>query len=152
MTEVAGMKFDALAQGIHGRRFGQIARVDILDVIELPFDPRNVDRLAAATLFVLENEDRTVVAEQIDQLEPVLETFVRHGLVILAGVVLEQVQGTLGQKELVSSVIDFLPAEVPHIETKTPLLVEREFVAMDGYSLGRFVFLRQRDTRLKEPP
>ena len=72
-------------------------------------DAADVDGLAAAILLVLEDQRRAVPAKDIDQLQPILKAFVRYRLVVFTSVIDEHVERAVGQKELVSGVIDLLP-------------------------------------------
>jgi len=64
-------------------------------------------------LFVFDNKDRAVVAEQFDDVEPVVEIGV-----VLTGINDNSVEGALGEKKLVGRVVDFLSAKVPNISSE----------------------------------
>ena len=72
--------------------------------------------------------------------------------VVFASVIDEHVKGVLGQEELVSSVINLLTAEVPHIEPKRPTMVADEVLPVDVDAASRFVFPGEFEIRLIQAP
>ena len=90
MAETAGKELYGIAHLVGGRGVLQIAAIDILDIVVTTLDTADVDRLTTAALLVLKNQYRAVSAEDIDQIQPVLEPFVRDRLVVLTRVVDQQ--------------------------------------------------------------
>ena len=84
---------------------------------------------------------RAVPAKNIDQLQPILKAFVRYRLVVFTSVIDQHIKRAAGQKELVSGVIDLLPAEVPDVQAKGPSVLQLKFVPVDGNAPGRLAFL-----------
>ena len=64
-------------------------------------------------LFVFDNQNRAVVAEEFDDVEPVVKIGV-----FFAGIGNEEIEGAFGEEILMGGVIDFLSAKVPDIDTK----------------------------------
>src|SRR5262249_6063191 len=60
VAKIAGVKLNALAKFIDCSVVLQITRIAFYHVIVLALDTGNVDGLAAASLFVLKDQDRTV--------------------------------------------------------------------------------------------
>src|SRR5262245_49617012 len=92
VLKITSIKLNALAKFIRRSVVLQITRIAFYYIIVLALDPRNVDGLAAASLFVLEYQDRAVLTEQIDQLKPVFEALVRYRFVVFAGVIHQQIK------------------------------------------------------------
>ena len=61
--------------------------------------------------FVFDNQDRAVVAEEFDDVEPIVKVGV-----FFAGVGNKEIEGAFGEEILMGGVIDFLSAEVPDID------------------------------------
>ena len=78
--------------------------------VALP-DGAEVDAVAAALLAVLHDEHGAAVAEQVDDLQPVLEVGV-----LLALIGNQQVERPFGEEELVGGVVYLLTTEVPNID------------------------------------
>ena len=143
MAEVAGEILDAIAHFVGGIGFVQIAGIAFLHIVVTLPDAAEVDGLAAAILLVLEDQRRTVAAKDLDQIQPILKAFVRYGLVVLTSVINEDIERAVGQKELVSGMIDLLPAEVPDVQAEGASVLHLEFVPVDGDAPGRLTFRRQ---------
>ena len=67
--------------------------------------------VGGAGAFVLDEEDGAVVAEEADDVEPVVMVGVFFTIVGD-----EKVEGAIGEEELVGLVVDFLAAEVPEVD------------------------------------
>src|SRR5664279_2561030 len=120
MAEMAGEKLDAIAYIVGCIGFLQVA-VTALDTFE-------VNGFAAAILLVLEDQRRAVPAKDIDQLQPILETFVRYRLVVFTSVIDEDIKRAVGQKELVRGMINLLPSKVPDVQAEDPSVAQLKFV------------------------
>ncbi len=65
-----------------------------------------------------------------------------HSFTIVSCVVNQDVEGALGEEELVGGMIDLLAAKVPHVELKGLSLAIGKLMAVDVDSLGGFLFRR----------
>ena len=72
--------------------------------------------------------------------------------VVLPRVVHEDVNGVLGEEELMRGVVDLLPAEVPDVEPARPAIDEIESGREDVDAARGLVLTRQRRGRLVESP
>jgi len=82
-----------------------------VELVEFGAEFAEVEGAGAVLFFVLDEEDGAVVAEEADDVEPV-------GVigVFFAAVGDEEIEGAIGEKELVGLVVDFLSAKVPDID------------------------------------
>ena len=115
VAEIASEKLDAIAQGAGCVAVLQIAGILLLHVVVTALDAADVDGLAASTLLILKNQYRAMPAQYIDQLQPILKPLVRYRFVVLTGVVHQQIQRAVGEKELVRGVVDLLAPKVPYV-------------------------------------
>ncbi len=91
-------------------------------------------------------------AKDINQLQPILKAFVRDRLVVLTSVIDKDIKRAVGQKELVSGVVNLLPSEVPDVQAEEASVLQLEFVPVDGDAPGRLLFRRQRLVGLIQTP
>src|SRR5664280_82892 len=144
MAEMAGEKLDAIAYIVGCIGFLQIAGIAFLHVAVTALDTFEVNGFAAAILLVLEDQRRAVPAKDIDQLQPILETFVRYRLVVFTSVIDEDIKRAVGQKELVRGMINLLPSKVPDVQAEDPSVAQLKFVPVNGNTPGRLAFRGQR--------
>src|ERR1017187_7169147 len=152
MAEMTGVELDALAQIIGCIAVLQVPLVDVLHIVVTVLNALKVDGFAAAALLILKNQRRAVPSEHIDQLQPILEAFVRYRLVVFPSVVHQQIERSVGEKELVRGVVDFLAAKIPDVETEDLPCLQLEFVLVYGNTSGRLAFSRQFLPRLIQTP
>src|SRR4028118_669683 len=92
--------------------------------------------------FIQHNDDWRLVAKTLDEFKPILRV---HIFAAFAPVEDEQIEATLGEKELMRRVHDLLPAEIPHVEPHVLIAVEPERPFRDAYTvrllLAQFEFI-----------
>src|SRR5262245_38467087 len=152
MTEITGEKLNAIAHLVGCMAVLQIAGIAFLHVVVAALDAADVDGLAATTLLILKDQHRAVPAKDIDQLQPILKPFVRYRLVVFTSVIDEQIERAAGQKDLVRSVVDLLPSEVPDVQMEAPSIPQRKFVSVDGDAFCCLLFRGQRLVGLVQAP
>nr|WP_263972523.1 hypothetical protein [Pseudanabaena yagii] len=67
----------------------------------------------AVLFFVFDNQNWAVVAEEFDDVEPIVKVGV-----FFAGIGNEEIEGALGEEILMGGVIDFLSTKVPDIDVE----------------------------------
>src|SRR5918912_2588455 len=115
----------------------EIGRQRLFEVREPPAQLALVDLTMALLLLVLDNQQRAVIAQLFDHVEPVIEV-----RILLACVCDEGIQRTFGEEELMRGVINLLPAEVPDVDAEVTPVLHRKVPLNHLNAFGRILFLQ----------
>ena len=92
---------------------GKVGGEDFFEVREASAQLIFVNLAEAILFFIFNNQRGASFTEEFDDFEPVIKVGI-----VLAGVGNEEIEGTLGEEELVGFTVDFLPPEVPDVDAE----------------------------------
>jgi hypothetical protein len=133
--EVGDVFLDGGFEFVEAAIGGEVGADGGLEVMEFFAELAFVEVALAILFFVFEDEDGAVVAQEVDDAEPVVEA---GGVGVAATIDEENVEGALGEEELVGGVVDVLAAEVPEVDAEGGAIGEGEVPAVDFDAFGGF--------------